>query len=317
MTLPLPPFYSDDDTGQLRLERAETAVQAGLKTRWAQPPRKSEVRIAAFGIDCQTCFCLPGGSLFVPGAVEDSSRACRWLYTHADVIDTLVMSLDTHRLFQIFHPSWWRDANGRVPPPMTVVRADDIASGRFIPIRHKDRALEYAQRLEAGGRYVLTLWPYHGLQGGVSQALLPSFMEACLYFQAYRQTDVHFEIKGLHPDTEHFSVFRPEVLELEGEMVAAFHDALSDLLLQHDQIFIFGQAKSHCVLSTVRDWVEHLQDPSLICRIHLLDDATSPVQPPPLDPLPPELDFPSRAESEFARLESLGVRRVRTTDAIA
>jgi len=38
-------------------------------------------RIAAFGIDAQIGFCIPGASLFVPGAVEDTQR------TVADVTD--------------------------------------------------------------------------------------------------------------------------------------------------------------------------------------------------------------------------------------
>ena len=88
-------------------------------------------RIAAFGIDVQVAFCSPGASLFVPGAVEDTQRALRWLYSHLDRVTELVFSLDTHRAFQIFHPAWWRDAEGRPPAPLSVITAADVRAGRW------------------------------------------------------------------------------------------------------------------------------------------------------------------------------------------
>jgi nicotinamidase-related amidase len=315
MALPLPAFYRSEDVGSLRFERAAEAVAAGIEARRRHPPR-SGTGVAAFGIDCQTSFCTPGGSLFVPGAVEDTERTCRWLYTHADVIESLVLSLDTHRLFQVFHPAWWRDASGRVPEPLTVIRPADIEAGRYRPIADEALALEYARKLEAGGRYVITLWPYHGLQGGVSHALEPSLMEAALFFSAYREVDVRFETKGANPLTEHFSVFRPEVSELGGRSMGGFNQDLADHLLGFDRVYVFGQAKSHCVLSSVRDLVEHRQrsDPEAVRRIHLLEDAMSPVPPPPLDPLPPDLDFPAVATRAFAALADAGVRRTTTAE---
>jgi hypothetical protein len=51
-------------------------------------------------------------------------------------------------------------------------------------------------------------------------------------------------------------------------------------------------------------------------RLFILEDATSPVAPPPLDPLPEGLDFPRVAERAFAALGEAGMHLVRTTDAI-
>src|SRR5258707_9572770 len=104
---------------------ADAAREA--RARHAIPEaREDRERIAAFGIDCQVAFCTPGASLFVPGAVEDTVRAIEWLYRNLPRVTTLVLSLDTHSVHQIFHPAAWVDAEGRHPEPFTVISTDDV-----------------------------------------------------------------------------------------------------------------------------------------------------------------------------------------------
>lgn len=303
----------------LRVERANEAFEAGLAARVSRPP--PGVRpdgVAVFGIDNQVSFCHPDGGLYVPGAEEDTQRAARWIVRHADRIDQLVFSLDTHRMHQVFHRSWWRTADGAAPEPLTVIRAEDVREGRFVPAdpAERERALEYCRKLEATGRYVLTIWPFHGMLGGVSWALMPALVEAALFHAAYRGQDPRYEMKGQHPLTEHFSVFRPEVEALQGERLGKFNRNLFDALMRHERVFVFGQAKSHCVLSTVRDLVERVEAerPEALSRLVLLEDATSPVPPPPSEPLPPELDFPRIADEAFEDFRRRGVRIRKTTD---
>jgi hypothetical protein len=57
-------------------------------------------------------------------------------------------------------------------------------------------------------------------------------------------------------------------------------------------------------------------DPKLLHRIYVLEDATSPVPPPPLDPLPPSVDFPTIANRAFDDLAREGVHMVTTQDPI-
>ena len=113
MSLPLPDFYRPQQVPQLYLERAglvAEAAEAYAAAHHLKPAGQDPVRIAAFGIDVQVGFCTPGASLFVPGAVEDTTRAIEWLYRNLDRVSGLFFSLDTHRMFQIFHPAWWVDA---------------------------------------------------------------------------------------------------------------------------------------------------------------------------------------------------------------
>ncbi|GEN11128.1 Nicotinamidase-related amidase [Myxococcus fulvus] len=319
MTLPIPRFHEDARAGQLYLERtgevAEEALRYAAEHR-VRPASEDRVRIAAFGIDVQVAFCTPGASLFVPGAVEDTQRTLRWLYANLGRVTELVFSLDTHRVFQIFHPAWWRDAEGKPPPPLTSITAADVRAGRWRATRFEAESLEYCERLEARGRYVHTIWPYHALLGGLSHALVPAFYEASAFHALVRDTPTHFELKGEHPLTENYSVLSPDVTEVKGQRVGEFNTRLFERLMTFDRVYVFGQAKSHCVLSTLRDLREHIErtDRSRMGRVHILVDAMSPVPAPPLNPLPPALDFPRMADEAIEELRAAGMRVVRTTD---
>jgi hypothetical protein len=70
------------------------------------------------------------------------------------------------------------------------------------------------------------------------------------------------------------------------------------------------------VLSTLQDLQHHIErtDRAKMGRIHILEDAMSPVPAPPLTPLPPALDFPRVADEAVRRFREAGMRVVRTTD---
>jgi nicotinamidase-related amidase len=320
-----PAFYAPAAVGTLFVERAAEVVAAGRRHRaeaGVRPSSEDRPRIAAVGIDCQVAFCLPGASLFVPGAVEDARRTIEWLYRNLPRITMLFFTLDTHSLFQIFHPAAWQDAGGEPPAPFTVITTGDVRDGKWIPVLDDEAfpdaraaALEYCAKLEASGRYALTIWPYHALLGGASHALVPALMEAALFHAAAREIDPIFEIKGRARFTENCSVFGPEVRELQGTPVGVFNAALVETLRSYDRVYIFGQAKSHCVMESLEDLRRSLgEDREALARIHILEDAMSPVPPPPLDPLPESLDFPRVAQAAIARFREAGMRVVKTSD---
>ena len=121
MALPLPDFYDRNRVKELYLERASTVADAAVayqKRHSIAPAQSDKFKIAVFGIDCQVGFCTPGASLFVPGAVEDMQRAIEFIYRNLDRVTGLHFSMDTHRVFQIFHPAWWTDDKGGHPPAM-------------------------------------------------------------------------------------------------------------------------------------------------------------------------------------------------------
>jgi nicotinamidase-related amidase len=236
-----------------------------------------------------------------------------------------VLSLDTHSVHQVFHPAAWVDAEGRHPAPFTVISTDDVRRGRWRPVLRAEgfpdfeaASVDYTEQLEKSGRYVLTIWPYHALLGGASHALVPALMEAALYHAVARRAETVFEIKGRSAVTENYSVLSPEVRRLGGRAVGEFNTRLFDLLMGHDRLYVFGQAKSHCVRATLLDLMEECRrrDPALLARIHVLEDAMSPVPPPPLDPLPPALDFPRVAADALRTFAAAGMRIVSTRDPV-
>ena len=321
MSLPLPDFYDPKQVSQLFLERGGLIAEAGeayAKQHGVKPAGQDKFRIAAFGIDVQVGFCTPGASLFVPGAVEDTRRTVEWMYRNLDKLTGLFFSMDTHRVFQIFHPAWWVDAKGNHPPPMTPVFYEEVRAGKWTAVSHPRESLEYCKKLEANGKYVLTIWPYHTLLGGLSHALVPAVMEAALFHAHARKHQTHFETKGTHAMTENYSVMSPEVTEVGGQVVGGFNTPFFKMLMEYDRVYVFGQAKSHCVLSTLNDIQAHLQktDPKLAEKIWILEDAMSPVPAPPLNPLPAALDFPKIAERGIEQWRNAGMRVVKTSDAV-
>ena len=79
-----------------------------------------------------------------------------------------------------------------------------------------------------------------------------------------------------------------------------------------------ARPSSHCVRSTLYDMRDHLQTTAagLTHAVWILEDAMSPVPPPPIEPLPPALDFPRVAERAMAEFRQAGMHVVKTTDPV-
>ena len=136
-----------------------------------------------------------------------------------------------------------------------------------------------------------------------------------MFHALVRSAQTPFETKGTHAMTENYSVLSPEVTEVAGQVVGAFNAPFFKMLLEYDRVYVFGQAKSHCVLSTLNDLQAHL-DPKLAGKIWILEDAMSPVTPPPLDPLPDALNFPLIANKAIEQWKAAGMKVVKTTDEV-
>ncbi len=330
--LPIPDFFDGERVGRLYRvpyqERAE-AARGWARTHGITPAATDAARIGLLLVDCQNTFCLPGGELFVGGrsglgAVRDSWRLCQFLYRELGRITEIVLTLDTHTAIQVFHPHFFLDAGGANPAPYTPITAEDLESGRFRVnpeaaaaagldeaelARH---ALHYCRRLEAQGKYVLVIWPYHAMLGGAGHAVVPAIEEAVFFHTIARSAQPVFETKGLNPLTENYSVLRPEVLEgPDGAPIAEPNRKLLDRLLDFDALIVAGQAKSHCVAWTVADLRDEIarRDPDgsggLAGRVYLLEDATSPV-------VAPGSDFTDAADEAFRDFERSGMRIVQT-----
>jgi nicotinamidase-related amidase len=307
----LPPHWDPDRVEEVRrvpYEDLAPAARAWAQEHSIRPAREDRRRICLFLVDVQNTFCTPGFELFVPGAPDDSRRLCEFIYRNLGSITEVVATLDTHRALQVFHADWLVDADGRHPPPYTVVSAADVETGRW---RAADPAMQrelehYVRALEERGRYRLTVWPYHAMLGGIGHALVSAVEEAVFFHGIARGTSPVFEMKGAEPLTEHYSALGPEVTRgAAGQEIGSPDDALVERLRTSSAVVVAGQAKSHCVAWTLDDLFDRA--PELVRRVHLLEDCTSPVV------VPGVVDFTAEADAAFARFAAAGAHVVRST----
>jgi nicotinamidase-related amidase len=330
MTLPLPPHFDPERVDEIW--RVDYDARAREARAWAEEHdlRQADedgIRICLVLVDVQNTFCIPGFELFVggrsgTGAVDDNRRLCEFLYGNLGSITQIVPTLDTHRVMQIFHAIWLVDDEGNHPGPYTLVTSADIESGRWrlnpavaasaqVEEDYAERQLlHYTRSLEAGGKYSLTIWPYHAMLGGIGHAIASAVEEAVFFHSVARYSQPDFQVKGENPLTEHYSIFAPEVRAgPDGEPIASANEALIERLLEFDAVVVAGQAKSHCVAWTIDDLLEgdDARERALAPRTYLLEDCTSPV-------VVPGDDYTAQADAAFQRFADAGMHVVRSTE---
>ncbi|HEX7011999.1 MAG TPA: hypothetical protein VF161_04605 [Steroidobacteraceae bacterium] len=329
--LPLPPHFAPERAGEVyrvEYERLAREARAWAAAHGLAPAAEDRFRVGLLLIDVQNTFCLPEFELYVrgrsgTGALDDNRRLAAFIYRNLGSITRVVATLDTHQAFQIFHAPFLVDERGEHPAPFTLVSVADVEQGRWrfnpkaapslgITPEHGQRHLEhYVRRLKAIGKYELTVWPYHGMLGGIGHALVSLIEEAMFFHGIARNSQPDIQIKGRQPLTEAYSVLGPEVTEdAEGRPIAQKNEALIDELLGFDALIVAGQAKSHCVAWTVEDLLGAIEarDPALARRVYLLEDCTSPVV------VPGAIDYTDDADRAFARFAEAGMHTVRSTE---
>lgn len=226
-------------------------------------------------IDAQVDFCHPEGALFVPGADEDINRVARLIHQHADQIDHVVVTLDTHQVLDIAHPQFWQNAEGRHPDPFTVISAEAVTSGQWVPRFSADKARQYVQDLEASGQFQHLIWPEHCLIGSSGAALHDTLLAALKNWAHQRDRDYRAVQKGLYPLSEHFGVFQAQVPD-PAVPETQFNTALAADLDRFDTIYIMGEAKSHCVANSLKQLLDFA--PAMAEKLVLVTDCMSDVK---------------------------------------
>ena len=330
--LPLPAHFDPDRVGEVwRVPYEDRAREAPA---WADEhglgrAGDDSFRLCVLAVDIQNTFCIPDFELFVAGrsgtgAVDDNRRLCEFLYRNLGEITQIFPSLDTHHAMQVFHAIWLVDKRGDHPAPYTLVSAEDVATGRWrlnsavaealgIDIDYAEGHLAYyTRRLAEGGKYDLTIWPYHAMLGGIGHALVSSVEEAIFFHGLARYSSPDFQVKGDNPLTEHYSMLGPEVTEgPDGDRLGGKNTELIEKLLTFDAVVVAGQAKSHCLAWTIDDLLddEDVRE-RLAERTYLLEDCTSPVV------VPGVVDYTDEADAAFERYAAAGMNVVRSTEPI-
>jgi nicotinamidase-related amidase len=298
-----PNFYDPNRIGTLYYpDVAAIASEAAAANLASAAEDKQDIHLVI--IDMQVDFCHPGGSLYVPGSLDDIRRLIEFIYTNAERITNITCSLDSHLPHQIFHPAWWADEAGNHPAPFTMITYEDIKTGKWRPLVAPVQSTNYVKQLEEQAKKTLTIWPYHVMMGSMGNALDPELWSAVFWHSIARKAQPTWLTKGSIPLTEHYSIIQPEV-PVPNHPLGGKNKPFLDTLSSADIILIAGEAESHCVLETVEDLVEDL--PDQLQKIYFLRDCTSPVQ-------HPDVDFHAIALSRFAEFEKQGVNFINSTD---
>ncbi|WP_373513999.1 nicotinamidase [Persicitalea sp.] len=253
-------------------------------------------------IDAQYDFCDPEGALFVPGAVEDVERLAALVERSSDGIDHIVVTLDTHHVLDIAHPGFWQDATGNPPVPFTPISLVEMEAGTWQPIFETDYVKKYLRQLEAQGEFQHFIWPEHCLVGTRGASLAEPLARALRDWSQHAQKNYAAVTKGLHPLAEHFGVFQAQI-PVPGAPETSLNQPLLDDLARYDQIWLAGEARSHCVATSLHQLLRYA--PELAPKITLLTDCTSDVT-----------NLGHLADPIYAEARDLGVVFTESTDVL-
>lgn len=331
--LPIPSHFDPETVGQVWKVRYQERSEAAEKWRnrhGISAAAKDTFRICLLLVDIQNTFCIPEFELFVGGrsgtaAVDDNIRLCEFIYRNLDIITQICPTMDTHQAIQIFHSIFLVNEKGEHPAPYTLISSKDVERGfwKFNPEVAQSLNIDetwgqnflrhYTRKLKEGGKYDLTIWPYHAILGGIGHALVSAVEEAIFFHCIARHCPADFQVKGNNPFTENYSVLSPEVLiDADGNRIAQKNTGFIGKLLEFDAVIIAGQAKSHCVAWTIDDLLNEMEfsEKELAKKVYLLEDCTSPVV------IPDLVDYTDRADAAFQRFSDAGMHILQSTDSL-
>lgn len=285
-------FYTPD-------YKAIMAAAAQWRTANGIKPRRLDLlTVALIIIDQQKTFCLKDGELSIaPASIKDTLNLCEFIYRNTRLLSELIFTLDTHHLFQIFHPLFWVDAAGNHPDGFTVILPGDVGNKWFVnpemsyiifgDMDHVEwlgkYARAYTQSLADNGKPPLVVWPVHGRLGSPGHAIVPELHTAADMHSIARWSRTRYMLKGQKPLAENYSPFGSEVVEIDidGTMhvVGESSDAAIDELLAYDVLIFGGEAESHCVRAGLFDTLRRIRAtrPEKVSSCYILENCMSPV----------------------------------------
>jgi nicotinamidase/pyrazinamidase len=224
-------------------------------------------------IDAQVDFCDPKGSLYVPGADQDMIRLGKFIDVNKKEIDFIGLTMDSHQVIDISHPSFWQDKNGKFPPVFTIITSKEVKDGVWSPRFYPQEAISYVEELEKQGEFPHCIWPEHCIIGSPGAAIMPEIMKSVIEWCRLNGEFHQVVTKGTWPLTEHFGAFRANI-PVEGHPETQLNAGLIHKLEKFQKVYFAGEAKSHCVANTLK---QAMQFPELAKKFIILEDCMSDV----------------------------------------
>lgn len=256
-------------------------------------------------MDTQIDF-LEGGALAIEGATNDAYRLIDLLTSYPDMFNLKVSTLDTHTPNHIGHPGYWKsiETNDYEPEAWTVfsydANTDTIKGSDGKTYEPKDTSLlqwtkDYVKNIESYGKGAPLIWPVHCLEGTYGHNLFPPLKELL-----DTMPNVEYFIKAQNNLSEMYSIFMSEIpvpLEMSTKELAYiggitnvpsdsninepnsdkpggyylntnFNAKLYNVLnIKNNPLLICGQALSHCVNWSIRDYVNKYLESNNMTRL--------------------------------------------------
>ena len=269
-------------------------------------------------IDPQNDFCdLPATwlppdaapTLAVPGAHADMLRVAQLIREGGSGLTRISVTLDAHHRYDIAHPAFWRTGDGGSVAPFTQISAQQVRDRLFLPAASGalPRALAYLDALERAARYRLMVWPVHCEIGSWGQNIHAAVRAAYNGWEVQHLQVVAKLSKGSNPWTEHYSAVMAEVPDAQ-DAATQLNRAFLDTLLPAQQLYICGEAGSHCVKAStehIADYLQAQQGKAALSRLVLLTDCMSPVT-----------GFEAQQRDFLAAMQARGARLATSTDVV-
>jgi len=216
-------------------------------------------------------------ALPVPGAHADMLRLADVINCGGAGLSGISVTLDSHHRIDIAHPTFWMDGARGPVHPFTQIAKADVAQGKYLP---RDavalpRVMAYLDALESAGRYKLMVWPTHCEIGSWGHNVHANVRTAYNRWEESTLSIVNKISKGTNPFTEHYSAIQAEVPDADDDSTQINYKFI-DLLSGADQVYITGEAGSHCVKATTEHIVDNW-DQSRLGKLVLVTDCMSSV----------------------------------------
>ena len=244
-------------------------------------------------------------ALAVSGAHQDMLRLSQLIAQMGTFFNAITVTLDSHHELDVAHPGFWKKADGSPVMPFTVISKADFDNGIFqlVQADQSQKITHYLQQLEEQNRYQLMVWPTHCVMGSWGHQVHYSVLNALEQWQSKSQQTLKWVTKGKNIFTEHYSAMQAEVPDSQ-DPETQLNIQLIQSLDQADEIYVAGQASSHCVKATIEHLVQYLPSQNY-GKIILLTDCMSAVT-----------GFEKAQQDFFANMQSKGVQLQTTTQLV-
>jgi len=188
-------------------------------------------------------------------------------------IHAISVTMDTHQRLHVGNPLYWVNDAGKHPDPFTIITSEDLAAGTWKAsvAENQERAVQYVKDLEGTGKFKVCVWPYHCIAGTPGHNVQADVMAALNQWSSTTMKAPHFIFKGQNAHTEAYSALKAEIpnddpsTKLDTEAIALWDS--------YDRVLFCGQAASHCVNFTCRDFVANRKKAEVV----VLSDCQSAV----------------------------------------